>query len=103
MEFEPIDESHFHVMVLRCAGCEQRFVSVFTETIDWEDGEDPQHWTLLPVTREEAARLARSGAAPTEAGLNALGPGRRSLCLSHPKGEPSRAYWSLGLHVGPHD
>jgi hypothetical protein len=29
-----IDESHFHVMILACPHCSQRFVSVFTETID---------------------------------------------------------------------
>ena len=32
---ELVDESHFHVMILACPSCEQRFLSVFTETIDW--------------------------------------------------------------------
>ena len=39
---ELIDDSHFHVMILACPCCTQRFVSIFTETIDWEDGDDPQ-------------------------------------------------------------
>ena len=29
---ELIDDSHFHVMILACPCCTQRFVSVFTET-----------------------------------------------------------------------
>ena len=36
-------------MILGCARCSQGFVSVFTKTIDWEDGDDPQFWTLLPI------------------------------------------------------
>jgi len=34
-EAELIDESHVHVAILACGQCGQRFVSVFTETIDW--------------------------------------------------------------------
>jgi hypothetical protein len=49
-----IDESHFHVMILACRSCTQSFVSVFTETIDWVDGQNPQYCMLLPLTEEEA-------------------------------------------------
>ncbi|MBM4090244.1 MAG: hypothetical protein FJ276_12605, partial [Planctomycetes bacterium] len=34
-----IDESHFHVMILACPRCSQRFVSIFTEMVDWADGD----------------------------------------------------------------
>ncbi len=102
-EVDLIDESHFHVMIRACPSCSQRFVSVFTETIDWADGEDPQYWTLLPVTNEEASDLARPEISLTETTLNALGRGRRSLRYYHPKGGQSRSFWATGISVGPHD
>lgn len=77
IEKELIDESHFMVKIRCCPACSQRFVWVFTELIDWSDGEDPQSWTVLPITQTEAREFCTSGA--TTAKLNALGPGRRSL------------------------
>jgi len=100
---ELIDESHFHVMTLACPRCTQQFVSVFTEIIDWEDGDDPQYWTLLPITGEEAADLARQRVSLPETKLDALGPGRRSLQHDHPKGVERYIYWGTGIHVGMHD
>ena len=41
---ELIDESHFHVMILACPQCGQQFISVFTEMIDWINGDDAQYW-----------------------------------------------------------
>lgn len=102
-ELELISESHFHIMILSCRGCGQRFVSVFTESIDWDDGEDPQNWLLLPLTDAEAAWLAARGDAVTGQELEALGPGRRALEYDHPKFGPARTFWSAGLMVGPHD
>jgi hypothetical protein len=102
-EAELIEESHFHVMILACPSCAQRYVSVFTETIDWEDGEDPQYWTTLPLTPAETADLVRRADSITEATLDALGPGRRSLQRDHPKGAEARSYWRTGIMVGPHD
>lgn len=98
-----VDESHFRVMVLACSLCKQRFVSVFTESIDWADGDDPQYWTLLPITGAEAADLVQQKASLNEANLNTLGRGRRSLRRDYPKGEEQRIYWGSGIHVGMHD
>jgi hypothetical protein len=100
---ELIDESHFHVMILACPGCAQHFVSVFTETIDWEDGDDPQFWTLLPITRTEATDLVQQRDSLTETKLDALGPGRRCLRLDHPKAAERRIFWSTGMFVFSHD
>lgn len=100
---ELIDESHFHVMVLACTKCGQRFVSVFTEIVDWKDGEDPQFWTLLPITEAEAEMLIRKGDTVTEQELNKLGPGRRSLLHDNPKGGPQKFNWGKGIWVGMHD
>ncbi|MEJ2340427.1 MAG: hypothetical protein P8Y10_16340 [Gemmatimonadales bacterium] len=102
-EAELIDESHYHVMILGCDRCGQRFVSVFTELIDWIDGEDPQYWTLLPITEGEAGELLQTGDRTTEAQLNALGPDRRCLMHDYPKEGPKRTKWGSGIWVGPHD
>jgi hypothetical protein len=100
---ELIDESHFIVAILACPRCEQRYVSVFTEMIDWEGGNDPQYWTLLPITESEAEDLIRQEASLDEVSLNALGRGRRSLRRDHPKDGPLRVSWGSGILVGPHD
>ena len=92
-EHELIDESHYHVTIRACCACSQRFVAVFTETVDWVDGDDPQYWTLLPVTAAEVAKLLQQGDAVTETELNAIGLGRRRLRHDHPKGGPARSYW----------
>ena len=100
---ELIAESHFHVAILACPQCNQRFVSVFTETIDWIDGDDPQYWTLLPITDPEAVRLIQQRNSLNETTLNSLGPGRRCLQRDHPKSAPVQVVWGTGIFVGPHD
>jgi hypothetical protein len=100
---ELIDESHLHVMILACPSCTQRFVSIFTESIDWKDGDDPQHWQLLPITEAEAVDLVRRRDSLTETELNALGPGRRCLRRDHPKAIEPRSFWGAGISVGAHD
>ena len=97
-----MDESHFSVIIGSCTKCGQRFVSVFTEMVDWADGEDPQSWTVLPITKEEAGKLSEAGSGIHSA-LNTLAPQRRSLCRDFPKGGNPTAYWSSGIWVGPHD
>lgn len=98
-----IDESHFYVNILACSRCTQRFVSVFTETIDWADGDDPQCWTLLPITDAEAAELVQRRRSLTEAQINGLGLERRCLQHDQPKGVVPRTSWLTGIRVGPHD
>lgn len=100
---ELIDESHFIIVLLACTRCGQRFVSIFTEMIDWEGGNDSQYWTLLPITRAEAQGLIRQRASLDEVSLNLLGRGRRSLRRDYPKDGPLRVFWGSGISVGPHD
>ena len=99
---ELIDESDFHVLILGRRHCAQRFLSVFTEMIDWVDGDDPQYWTLLPLTQSEAAGLETRDPV-TESELRTLGPGRRCLLVNHPKAGAQEVYWEAGLMIGPHD
>lgn len=100
---ELIDEPHFHVMVLKCPDCGQRFVSVFSEIIDWKDGEDPQFWTLLPITEAEAEILIRKSNTLTDRELNELGLGRRSLLRDNLKEGPLQTKWGKGIWVGMHN
>ena len=98
-----IDEEHFRLTVRACRGCGQQFLSVFTETIDWDGGDDPQYWTLMPLAKEEAAHLVALGDALDGAALSAIGSDRRCLQRDHPKDKPERTYWGHGLCIGPHD
>lgn len=103
--FDLIDESHFHIRILNCNNCTQHFISVFTETIDWIDGEDLHCWTILPLTEAETANLIlkHNSLTETETEINILGVGRRSLRRDHPKAEAPHIFWSYGIGIGPHD
>ena len=102
-ESELIDESHFHVLILSCTKCSQRYLSIFTELIDWEAGEDPQCWTVLPLTTEERKTLLRFGTSITETTLNSLAESRRSLRRDHPKNKEPECSWVIGIPLPPHD
>jgi hypothetical protein len=44
-----VDESHLIRDLLKCKECGQLYFAEFYEEIDWEDGDDPQYWTYIPV------------------------------------------------------
>ena len=99
-----IDESHLIVTVLCCSACGQRFLSVFAEEVDWVDGDDPQYWALMPLTRQEAADLVHNGGSLGEEEAASLGPERRSLRRDYPKGvDKASVYWSSGISIRLHD
>lgn len=97
-----VEESHFTVKLRSCRACGQNFISVFTETIDWADGEDPQFWSVLPITPTELSQLSTVGAGLITK-LNGLAPDRRSLRHDFPKGASPKSFWSTGITIGPHD
>jgi hypothetical protein len=101
-DIELVDESHFAVKIKFCRKCTQRFLSVFTETIDWEDSEDPQFWSVIPLTSTEVEQLSAAGNR-LEAAIVALPHVRQSLQRDFPKGGDPRNYWSNGIVIGPHD
>jgi hypothetical protein len=92
-----VHSSHYIVSILICDSCRQQFVSKFSESIDWIDGDDPQYWTLMPVSAAEADELIRNPVVAVEAQIHELFQGRRSLKHDAPKGEPRRSYWSIGF------
>jgi hypothetical protein len=97
-----VDEPHYIVSVLACPRCEQRFIAGFTETIDWDGGEDPQHWTVMPVLAAEVAAWVRLGSQVPDTALLAL-PARRSLVVDHPSGADVTARWGHGISIPHHD
>jgi len=92
-----IEESHCHAMFRACRACSQTFVSVFTEKIDWAEGDDPQHWAVLPVTADEISFAVNPKS------VHGFQPDRRSLQVDTPKGGGIDIFWSTGLFIGDHD
>jgi hypothetical protein len=84
--------------------CDQRYVMVFTELIDWKDGDDPQYRSALPLTVQESEKLMGQGRNVDVRLIESLGTSLRHLRTSWPKGEAQRVFWAEGsLSIGPHD
>ncbi|AET95573.1 hypothetical protein BYI23_F000220 (plasmid) [Burkholderia sp. YI23] len=98
-----VDETHFNVRGLQCVHCARRFISVFTETIDWINGDDAQSWTTVPVTAEEFMRVQAALASSIEAALRVVPAERRSLRRDHPSGQACQIGWTSGIDVRCHD
>lgn len=81
------DSSHFDRALIKCTQCNQLYFYEFYEEIDWEDGDDPQYITLIPVESEQEADLINSYS-PLE--LLMLSP---RLCKDSPKGKETSVYW----------
>lgn len=96
MSNELIDESHFGVSLRRCPTCGQMFVSIFTEFVDWTDGDDPQYWDVLPLTAAEADELAAQADNVDLKRIETFGSERRRLKVDYPKGGPKRISWAIG-------
>lgn len=101
---ELIEESHFSVTVRACRTCAQRFVWVFTETINWVHGNDPQLCTMLPITEDESNQLIAQGQQVETLLVETLGACRRHLLMHFPSSGPQTiCYTNEGTIIGPHD
>ena len=103
-----VDESHFRITIAQCPSCQQLFISVFTETMDRLDGEDPQYRTIMPIQDSELDLLLSFKETTNELSLiraiESLDPKRCSLRHDFPKlARRPMVYWGYGIHVGPHD
>ncbi len=47
-----VEDSHNSTRLVRCEECGQLYIRIFTEEIDWINGEDPQHAIIFPVPDE---------------------------------------------------
>jgi hypothetical protein len=99
---EVIAESHFHVLVLECPACGQRSVSIFSEAIDWANGDDAQFWRLAPLTVEESQRLIAGGGRTCIPAIMAMASDRRHLAVDHPTERECTFAWSAFLFIEPH-
>jgi hypothetical protein len=93
---ELIDESHFSVFIGECERCHQRWISVFSEDIDWVGGDDAQYTRRLPITLAESNELQAQGNKISLDRLQEIGLNRRYLQIDHPTGKPKRICWTLG-------
>ena len=98
-----IKESHYIVTIRSCNNCPQQFLSIFTETIDWIDGEDPQYRIVMPITVEESEKLTESRNSISDDILKSIGIGRRSLRYDYPKSGKVSIYWGKGIQIRLHD
>ena len=98
-----VEESHYSVR-LKQHGCGQRFVVIFTERIDWVDGNDPHDFRAVPITEAEHDALAAQGDRVAVSAIEALGSARRYLVRSWPADAGQSTGWRTGgLWIGPHD
>jgi hypothetical protein len=98
-----IDEPHFSVSTLACRACGQRFADVFCERIDWQDGQDPQSWLIIPISDDETRTLAAAGEPTIARALSSLAPKRRCLEVHHFGGPPQVRYAAGPYGLPPHD
>ena len=55
-----MDDSHHMRRLMRCRECGQLYFYEFLEFVDYENGEDPQYRTYIPITSaEDAAFLSQ--------------------------------------------
>jgi hypothetical protein len=91
-----VDESHFMVKIRSCRECGQKFLWVFTERIDHVAGNDPQCWSVLPISPEEADAMIEAGDALDLAQLSYLGMRRRFLRDDSPALGPRNCGYMYG-------
>jgi hypothetical protein len=91
-----VEEPHLSVVICACA-CGQRFVDVFCERIDWQGGQDPQEWLVVPVSDEEAAAMK------SERDIPAIEPKRRCLVVRHFEGPKQILFQHGPFGIAPHD
>jgi len=91
-----VDDPHFLVSLRHCRRCGQVFVSIFTEFVDWEDGDDAQYSDVVPVTPAEAATVLEQGEQVDLRYLGSLGEGRRRLSSDWPTGGETEIGWRVG-------
>jgi hypothetical protein len=90
-----VTDSHFGVSVRVCPHCEQLFIAIFTEFVDWAGGDDAQYFDIVPVIPVELAKIEQADRTLTK-DLSNLGIGRKHVASSHPTGEPREVFWKHG-------
>jgi len=91
-----IDKPHFMVKIRSCPACGQKFLWVFAEQIDDVDGNDPQCWSVLPISPDEAAAMIEAGEDLDLEAVSRLGMRRRFLRDDSPALGPRNCGYMYG-------
>jgi hypothetical protein len=98
-----VEEPHFGVHISEC-DCGQAFAVVFTERIDFRDGDDEQDWLVVPLTPDDRSQLSAARGSRISQLITEFGRERRFLVRNHAPGAPVSAWWrDGGLAIGRHD
>lgn len=89
-----VDESHEMIYMQSCGACQQLYVVIAEEFVDWADSDDSQFWTVIPVSADEAQSLRAQGASLTPDKARSVGARRRVLRRDAPKGNAPRVSWA---------
>jgi hypothetical protein len=84
------EDSHFSIRIQKCAACNQFFVWVFNEIVDWNNGDDSADISVLPIFPVEDVRAVDMEY------LHSLGESRRWLHHSYGGGYKSTTLWRSG-------
>jgi len=99
-----IEESHYSVRLLNCPNCGSRFLSVFSEEIDWVDSEDPMQVSIVRLIEADEARVRALSPEYGFEGLNQLRIEGDLWTKTWPSGKPlSESKGHGSLFVYPHD
>lgn len=88
-----IDEPHLGMRIVECGQCLDRALVVFTEQVDWQKGDDPQCWHLMPLTRSEAEYLIGQQEAQVIVIAEEIAARRRQLVADHTRLSAPHIYW----------
>jgi hypothetical protein len=97
-----VDEAHFMVKIRSCRQCGQEFLWVFEEQIDRVSGDDPQCWSVLPISPEEAEAMIATGDALDLDAVSRLGMRRRFLRDDSPALGPRTCGYVYGPLIRSH-
>jgi hypothetical protein len=56
-----VDTSHLVRSLLKCRECGQLYFSEYCEMVDWDDGDDAQYSTYVPVSTEQEIAALKQG------------------------------------------
>ena len=98
-----VDESHYTLRVRGCPACGQPFLSVFTELVDWEGGDDSQGWVVIPITPEEEADLLAGKYFQKDHLIYEIGEDRPSVWRICPRGAECYIRWGAGIPFLPYN
>jgi len=85
------DDDRFRRYLLKCRECGQLYFFQFYESIDWEDGNDPQYSKYIPVTTMDDVEMLKK---TSSIELSLFSP---SLNVDFPKtAKAPTIYWAGG-------